>query len=142
MGKPSDVQKTRSCEQYKCDSLIGQHKTLYELPDPETRGIFVIKEDGIIIYVGQSGDCMRERMLSHLSGYDAQNVGKYLKTMTKEYRNEHVTVGWAAVDNPKFEEHHYLSCLAEKQKNWPKCNLKRGRPPARSRSESKHQSEN
>ncbi|VDI81191.1 Hypothetical predicted protein [Mytilus galloprovincialis] len=121
MGKPSDVQKTRSCEQYKCDSLIEQHKTLYELPDPETRGIF-----------------------RHQRGwsYDAQNVGKYLKTMTKEYRQEHVTVGWAAVDNPKFEEHHYLSCLAEKQKNWPKCNLKRGRPPARSRLGSKHQSEN
>lgn len=115
--------------------MIEQQKKLSELPVPETRGIFVIKEDGIIIYVGQSGDCMRERMLSHLSGYDAQNVGKYLKTMSKEYKQNHITVGWVQIDNPKFEEHHYLSCLAQRQKVWPKSNQKRGRPPVRSRLE-------
>lgn len=123
--------QTRGCDEYRCDSLIKQQRKLNELPDPETHGIFVIKEDGIVIYVGQSRDCMRERMLSHLSGYDAQNVGKYMKTMSKEYRQEHITVGWVKIENPKFEDHHYLSCLAERQKIWPRCNLKRGRPPTR-----------
>lgn len=123
--------QTRGCEEYKCKSLMEQQRTLLELPLPETKGIFVIKEDGVIIYVGQSGDCMRERMLSHLSGYDSQNVGKYLKTMGKDYRNDHITIGWVEIDNPKFEEHHYLSCLAESQSVWPKCNLRRGRPPSK-----------
>ena len=114
--------QTRGCDEYRCESLIDQQRSLQELPEPETRGIFVIKEDGVIIYVGQSGDCMRERMLSHISGYDAQNVGKYLKTKSREYRQEHITVGWISIENPKFEEHHYLSCLAERPPSRPQLN--------------------
>lgn len=110
-----------------------QNRNVCDLPEPETSGIFVIKEAGSIIYVGQSGDCMRDRILSHLSGYDAQTVGKYLKQYSKEYKQQHVTIGWVAVKGAKFKEHHYLSCIAERQDKWPKCNLKRGRPPKSSK---------
>ncbi|VDI65770.1 Hypothetical predicted protein [Mytilus galloprovincialis] len=118
----------RSCEDYQCSSLISQNRPVSDLPEAETSGIFVIKEDEHIIYVGQSGDCIRERLLSHLSGYDAQNVGSYLKTLPKEYKIEHIKLGWIEIKGANFKEHHYLSCLANKQQGWPKCNLKRGRP--------------
>ena len=118
----------RSCEEYQCDLLLSQNSPLSKLPEPETNGIFVIKEDESIIYVGQSVDCMRERLLSHLSGYDAQTVGTYLKTLSKEYKTEHITLGWIEIKGVNFKEHPYLRCLANKQQEWPKCNLKRGRP--------------
>ena len=99
-----------------------------ELPPPETKGIFSIKEDDFVIYVGQSQDCMRERILSHLSGYDAQNIGNYLKNITSEHKASSITISWVKVDKPKCEEHHYLRCIENRQGVWPKFNKKRGRP--------------
>lgn len=118
----------RGCVEYQCESLIEQNHSIRNLPEPETRGIFVIKENNVIIYIGKSGDCMRERLLSHLAGYDAQEIGKYMKTLSKEQKMQTITVGWVKVQAPSCDEHHYIECLAKRQNQWPKCNLKRGRP--------------
>jgi len=108
--------------------LIEQNHKISDLPGPETKGIFVIKEKGIIVYIGKSGDCMRERILSHLAGYDAQTIGTYMKLVSRDYKENFVTVGWVEIDSPKCEEHHYIECLSKRQDCWPKFNLKRGRP--------------
>jgi hypothetical protein len=121
-------QLRRDCTQYKCETLINQSQSISDLPQPETRGIFVIKERGIVIYVGQSQDCMRERLLSHLAGYDSQDIGEYLKLMDKEEKEQYISISWVEIARPRCEEHHYVKCIEKRQGKWPSYNRKRGRP--------------
>ncbi|XP_076076159.1 uncharacterized protein LOC143047071 [Mytilus galloprovincialis] len=122
------MENKRSCKEYKCEILMNQSKSKSDLPKPETKGIFAIKENDCVIYVGQSQDCMRERILSHISGYDSQDIGEHLKNMDKEEKERSISISWVDIEKPRFEEHHYLKCIATRQAIWPKFNRKRGRP--------------
>ncbi|VDI05828.1 Hypothetical predicted protein [Mytilus galloprovincialis] len=118
----------RGCKEYKCELLISQSKNITELPEPETRGLFVIKEFNVVIYIGQSQDCLRERMLSHLGGYDAQDIGEYLKDMDSDEKERNISIAWVEIMRPRCDEHHYIKCIEKRQGKWPKFNRKRGRP--------------
>ena len=77
-------------------TLSGALNSIFDLPDPETRGIFAIKERNIVIYIGQSQDCIRERLRSHLAGYDAQDIGEYLKSMDPEEKDKIISISCAS----------------------------------------------
>lgn len=119
----------RGCDEYQCASLVQQNRSIKDLPEFETKGIFVIKELNRIVYIGKSTDCIRERMLSHLSGYDSQKVGVAMKKYSQQQKEENVTIGWVVLNSPSNKEHHYVNCLAKRQGEWPKYNQTRGRPP-------------
>ena len=116
------------CPAYKCDVLISQSKSIIDLPEPETKGIFAIKEGETVIYIGQSQDCIRERILSHLSGYDSQDIGEYLKVMNKEEKQKCISISWVKILRPRCDEHHYIRCIEKRQGKWPRYNRMRGRP--------------
>ncbi|XP_063425117.1 uncharacterized protein LOC134708481 [Mytilus trossulus] len=118
----------RGCKEYKCELLISQSNNITELPEPETRGLFVIKEFNVVIYIGQSQDCLRERILSHLGGYDAQDIGEYLKDMDSDEKERNISIAWVEIMRPRCDEHHYIKCIEKRQGKWPKFNRKRGRP--------------
>ncbi|CAC5394004.1 unnamed protein product [Mytilus coruscus] len=71
---------------------------------------------------------MRERLLSHLSGYDSQDIGEHLKNIDKEEKDRSISISWVEIEKPRFEEHHYLKCIERRQAIWPRFNRKRGRP--------------
>jgi hypothetical protein len=71
---------------------------------------------------------MRERLLSHLAGYDSQDIGEYLKLMDKEEKEQYISISWVEIARPRCEEHHYVKCIEKRQGKWPRYNRKRGRP--------------
>ncbi|XP_046572632.1 uncharacterized protein LOC124280682 [Haliotis rubra] len=123
MAKCSHFQVTCETEQNSQALIDSQGKPWKQWPRQETkiRGIYVIKQDRLIIYVGRSKDIIH-RLRSHCSG-DKQAIDRHIG-VTPAWR---LSYNYVPDTDHSCSENCYLKYIAKLQGHWPEFNMQRGK---------------
>lgn len=112
-----------------CSEIMRQNRPIQQLPESGLVGIYAIKErrgsEIDVIYVGKSEGHVRQRLLSHLNGYDGQEIGRYLSLKNKT-EMENIYIAWVETKSPGELEHNTIRCVESLQGRESEFNLIKG----------------